>query len=199
MKILKKIGLVLLVIIVLVCVISLFLPSNVKVERSLVINAPSEVVFEQINNLKNWDKWAVWNQMDPNMTKEYFGPERGSGSGYSWKSENKNVGHGKLTITESKANELINTDLEFADQGISKGGFTFSTEGAGVKVNWSMDMDMGMNPIGKFFGLAMDKMLGPDFEKGLAQLKQVSESMPAETIATETVENVPATDSTSTK
>ena len=118
MKILKKIGIVLLVLVALVCIVGFCLPSKVKVERTLVINAPAEIVFEQVNNLKNWDKWAVWNQIDPNMKKEYFGPEKGAGSGYSWTSENRNVGKGKITNTNRKKHEQINTSPNFTNWGI---------------------------------------------------------------------------------
>jgi len=173
MKILKKILIGLVSIIVVVVVFSLFLSRHVYVERSRVINAPKEIVFNQINTIKNWEKWSPWHRLDPKMQITYFGPEAGTGAGYSWKSEQKNVGNGKLTITASGGDSILN-EMNFGEQGPAIAGYRFSKEGDGVKVTWYLKSDMGMNPIGKIFGLFMDKMIGPDFERGLRNLDSVS-------------------------
>jgi hypothetical protein len=115
MKTLKKIGIILLIIIGLFLVISLFLPSKVYVERSIVINAPVENVFEQVNTLKNWEKWSPWHEIDPNMGLKYEGPESGTGAQYSWTSEHKNVGNGRLVITNSAPYDSIVSEMYFMD------------------------------------------------------------------------------------
>lgn len=176
MKTLKRIGVILLAIIVLLVVISFLLPGKIHVERSAEIKAPAQVVFAQVNNLRNWNLWMPYNKIDPDMKIEYTGPEEGTGAGYSWTSEHESVGNGKLSITESKPNELVVTALDFMENGVATGSFKFEPTDAGTKVTWGMDMDMGMNPVGKYFGLFMDQLMGPDFEKGLTDLKKVSES-----------------------
>lgn len=181
MKILKKIGIVLLIIIGLIIIVSLFLPSKVRVERSISILAPTEIIFEQINTLKNWNNWSPWYKLDTAVIQNYFGGEKGKNAGYTWDSKNSDVGKGKLTIVESTPYDSIITALDFMDQGIAYGGFNFKKDGEATVVSWYIDSDMGWNPIGKIFGLFMDGMLGPDFEKGLADIKRVSESMPKTT------------------
>jgi effector-binding domain-containing protein len=170
---LKKIVIVVVSLILLLIVASLFMPRNSYVERSLVIKAPSEVVFNQVNTLKNWEKWSPWHRLDPQMQITYSGPEAGAGSAYSWKSTKKNVGNGKLTINSSNTDSILST-IEFEGKGNSDGGFRFKKEGNDTRVTWFMKFDMGWSPIAKIFGLMMDKMIGPDFEKGLNTLDSVS-------------------------
>lgn len=176
MKTLKRIGIFLVVFLAILLVISFFLPSKVHVERMAVINAQPEIVFKQVNNLHNWNSWMPWNKLDPDMKIKYYGPEEGAGSGYSWTSENSQVGKGKLSITESKQNESITTSMNFTENGEATGTFTFEPVNGNTKIIWGMDMDMGMNPVAKYLGLFMDQMIGADFEKGLSDLKKVSES-----------------------
>lgn len=190
MKIIKKIGIALLIIIGLIVVVSLFLPSQLIVERSISINAPTEIVFEQINTLKNWNNWSPWYKLDTAVVQTYFGGEKGKNAGYTWDSKNSDVGKGKLTIVESAPYDSIVTALDFMEQGTAFGGFKFKKEGEATIVTWYMNCEMGMNPIGKIFGLFMDGMLGPDFEKGLADLKKVSENMPKTTESSVKVEVV---------
>jgi uncharacterized protein YndB with AHSA1/START domain len=175
MKLLKKAALVLLGLVVVLLVISFFLPSQVHVERALVINAPPEKVFEQINVLKNWEKWSPWHKLDPNMKLQYEGPASGAGAKYAWQSTQRNVGNGTLTITESVPHDTIRTAMHF-DNGDGTAQFELQKANETTQVTWSMETDMGKNPIAKYFGLLMDKMIGSDFEKGLNNLKTVCES-----------------------
>lgn len=184
MKILKKIGIVLLVIVGLYLLISLFLPGTIKVERSITINAPAAVVFEQINTLKNWKSWSYWDNIDSAMKSEYSGPESGLTAKHSWESTNENVGKGSLTIVESKPDSLVVTELAFDGMGTSIGGWKIKDTVGGVIVTTYMNMDMGL--FGRIFpGLMMDSWLGVDFEKSLAGLKKVAEAQPAKASAPE--------------
>jgi effector-binding domain-containing protein len=182
MKILKKILIALGVLILLYSLISLFLPSKKMIERSTMINAPAAVVFEQINNLQNWKSWSYWDNIDPAMKSSWEGPGAGVGAKHIWSSENDNVGHGSLTITESKPNELVVTELSFEGMGTSLGGWKIKDTTGGTYVTTYMDIDCGF--FGRIFpGLMMDSWLGGDFEKTLAGLKKRCEelaSTPAE-------------------
>jgi effector-binding domain-containing protein len=185
MKLLKRIGIGLLAIILLLVIISFFLPREVRVERSVEMNAKPEAPFTLVNNLRMWNEWSPWYRIDSNAVWEFGEVTEGQGAWYSWASEHPEVGKGKLTITESKQDELVQTEVEFAGQGKGTGIFTFAPAGEGVKVTWVMESDMGMNPVGKWMGLFMDKMLGAQFESGLAAMKEAAEKMPPprETIA----------------
>jgi Polyketide cyclase / dehydrase and lipid transport len=172
MKILKWIlGIALLVV-----GIGFFMPGTTHLERTIEINAPSAQIYEQVNELKNWMNWSPWAKIDPNTVWKYSEPSSGIGSYYTWASQDKNVGNGKLTILEVKPNESVRCKMEFEGMGESMADFKFvAKDSISTKVIWSFDNDNGLNPIKRWFGIFMDKMLGPDYEKGLANLKAYNE------------------------
>jgi effector-binding domain-containing protein len=173
MRILKKIGIALLVIIVLLLIISAFLPGKRRVERSMLINAPASVVFDQVNTLKNWKSWSYWDNIDSAMVSNYEGPESGVGARHIWKSDNKDVGHGSLEISESTPNKSVGFILNFEDMGPAQGGWTFRDTTGGTWATTYMNMEL---PFAfRIMGLMMDGWLGADFEKSLEGLKKVSE------------------------
>jgi effector-binding domain-containing protein len=185
MKILKVIILSLVVLVAIAAVVGFISPAHVHVERSLTIKAPSEIIHSQINELKNWTKWSPWYKMDSTMQIEYNTVASGAGAGYKWVSNDKKVGCGEMTITSS-TKDSISTAMNFSDNGIATANFILSGSGnpndssnGQTNVTWTMDMDMGMNPVGRIFGLFMDKMVGSDFENGLKNLKKISEAVPA--------------------
>lgn len=175
MKILKRIGLILLVLIVLLVLIAFFLPRKIHVERSLVINKPTSVVFENVNDFTRWNTWSPWHELDTTTAYTFSQNPAGKDAWFSWKSNHREVGSGKLTITESTPEQLIKTRLEFEGMAPSEADFTFAQENGATKITWTMDTDVGFNPIGRWFGVFMDGMLGQMYEKGLAKLKKVSE------------------------
>lgn len=191
---LKKVLLAIGGIIVLALLISLVLPSKVHVERSIVINAPAAKIFAEVNSLQKWTAWDPWTKKDPNTLNKYIGPESGVGNTNTWKSDHKEVGSGSQTITESVPNETIKSKMLFGDAGEEYGEaigfFHFTSEGENTKVVWGMDMDLGMNPMARYFGLMMDGTIGKDFEQGLNNLKAHVESLPDEAPAV--VEAAPA-------
>ncbi len=172
----KKVGMWLLVVFSLLVIISLMLPNAVKIERSIVINKPTPVIFEQINTLRNWTNWSPWYEKDSLVKMDYFGPESGVGAGYSWSSTNSEVGKGKLNIAYSTYDSIA-TNLDFMENGIATGYFTFKAVGDSTKVTWGMDADMSKPfVVGKYFGLLMESFVAADFEKGLSKLKKHVES-----------------------
>ncbi|MBN8695773.1 MAG: SRPBCC family protein [Bacteroidetes bacterium] len=176
MKLLKKIAIIILVVFGLYILVSLFLPSLIRIERSIVINSKSALVYEQINNLKNWKHWSYWDNIDKNMISNYSGPESGVGAKHCWESKNDSVGKGCLTISEEKENSLVVTTLEFEGMGSSIGGWRINDTTNGVNVTTYMELDMGL--FGRIFpGLMMDSWLGSDFEKSLTNLKAHCEKL----------------------
>ncbi len=194
MQTLKKIGLGFFGLLVLLVAVAFVLPGKFHVERSLVIKAGAEPVYNQVNTLKNWEKWSPWHEMDTTMALTYEGPEAGNGAKYSWVSNE--MGTGSLTIADSKPSNYIRTAMDFGMMGISYAEYTFEPVTEGTKVTWAMESDSKDMPWqwyvpSKYMNLFMDDMLGKDFEKGLNNLKTVVESAPA--IAFEVVEkNIPA-------
>lgn len=153
-------------------VIGAFLPHEVKVSRTVTIAAAPHKVYGVLTDLKTYNAWMPWNQVDSAM-KITWGPKTsGQGAWYAWDSQVKSVGQGKLTIVTAVPDSLVATNLEFGppDQ-TSKADWTILPEGTGTKVTWTFQVDMGRNPLARWFGLFFDKMIGPDFENGLKQLK----------------------------
>jgi len=152
-------------------------PNIVRYERSLDMNVPPQAVFPLVNDFTQWRQWSPWEEKDPNMERNYAVPAAGVGASYSW-SGDKNVGAGRMTITESVANEYIVLKLEFLRPMVAthETRFTFTPTPAGTKVNWSMT---GKNHfISKLFSLFIDfdKMIGADFEKGLASMNAAAQN-----------------------
>lgn len=178
MRIVKNILIALIVLIVVLAGIGFMLPSAYKVERSVTIAAPADVVFDQVNDLKKNEAWSPWMKNDPSLQITYSGPEAGKGATSSWTS--KKSGNGSQTITESVPGKSINTFLDFHEMGNAQGAWSFSEEGGNTKVTQIMAGDAGKNPFRHLMNLAMDKMIGKYFEQGLGALKDVSEKRAAE-------------------
>src|SRR5438445_4895752 len=142
-------------------------PSDFRITRSATIAAPPEAVFAQVNELHNWEAWSPWAKLDPKAKSTYEGPAAGVGAALAWSGNNK-VGEGRMTITESRPNELVRFKLDFLKpfKGSSTAEFTFQPEVNQTTVTWSMYGKSSFIP--KAIGLFMnfDKMVGGQFEQG---------------------------------
>ncbi len=187
---LKKIVVGLIVVVGLGLVGAYLLPRQVHVERTTSIAAQQATVFALVNNFKGMNRWSPWAEMDPNAQYTFAGPDAGVGAKMTWKGDPANVGEGTQEIVESKPYELVRTALDFGEQGTGVAVFTLTREGDATKVVWSFETDLGNNPIARYFGLTFDNMVGTDYEKGLAKLKTLAESMPKADIAGLSVEAV---------
>ncbi len=164
------------VIVVFVIVVALH-PSDFRITRTANVSTPAAVVFALVNDLHEWEAWSPWEKMDPALKKSFEGPSAGTGASYSW-TGNKKVGAGRMTIMESHPDELIRIKLEFLKpfKAAHTAEFSFKSKGNQTAVTWNM---FGKN---NFMGKAMhlfmnmDKMVGGQFEKGLAQMKSVVEA-----------------------
>jgi effector-binding domain-containing protein/uncharacterized protein YndB with AHSA1/START domain len=178
----KKILIGLVAVIVVLAVVGFILPRHVPVKRSITIDRPASLVFATVNSFALFPKWSPWQDLDPNMVQTTEGPRDGAGAKLIWKGNDK-VGSGTQTITASTPNQSIASDLDFGDMGVAKSVVTLAPEGKSTVVTWTVDIDMGANPVGHYFGLTMDGMLGKDFATGLSKLKALVESMPNTDIA----------------
>jgi uncharacterized protein YndB with AHSA1/START domain len=148
-------------------------PADFRVERSATIAATPDALFAQVNDHKKFQKWNPWDKMDPTVKNTYSGPDSGVGAVCSWVGEK--IGEGTATIIESKPGELVRERMDWKKpmEGTSTVDFTFKAEGDKTVVTWAM---YGKNNFtGKLFSLFMncDKMCGPEFEKGLADLAKI--------------------------
>lgn len=175
MNAIKKILKIILGVVLLLLVVSLFLPSKVHVERKALIKGSPEAVYKLISNLPEWEKWSPWHRLDPNMKLEYGPIKEGKEATYSWKSDHSNVGNGAIRIQEANPASYIKTEMNFMENGMAYAEYFLTPKDGGTEVRWTMDSDMGWNPIGKYFGLFMDKMIGPDYERGLHYLDSVAQ------------------------
>lgn len=176
---LKKILLALTVIVVVFVIVVAMQPFEFRVTRSAILSAPAPAVFAQVNDLHKWEAWSPWAKIDPAMKKTYEGAPAGAGAIHTW-AGNHEVGEGRVTIAESRPNELIRIKLEMFKPFAATNNveFTFKPEGNQTVVTW------GMTGAKNFFAKAlhlfinMDKMVGGQFEQGLSQMKSVVEAAP---------------------
>ncbi len=152
-------------------------PDAFTYQRTAVLPVPVEVVFPLVNDFHRWNEWSPWARLDAEQKLTFSGPESGTGAGYTW-TGNDQVGEGRMTITDSKANEHITIKLEFIRPfaATNTSTFSFSPAEGGTQVTWAMSGDNTF--ISKAFGvfMDMDAMIGKDFERGLASMKEVAEA-----------------------
>jgi hypothetical protein len=172
---LSLLALVVATVLVLVIVISLR-PSTFSVTRSSAIAASPERVYAQVEDFHAWQAWSPWEALDPQMKRTFGGAEKGMGATYAW-AGNDEVGEGRMTITEAKPAERIGIDIEFFKPfaGKDRVAFAFAAGAGATTVTWTMSGEA--NFMFKAMGLFIDcdKMMGGQFEQGLAKLKTVSE------------------------
>jgi len=178
MKVLKIIGIIILALVLIVVVLGLIAPQSYHVERSIVINAPKDVVFRQVVYWRNFAEWSPWAEQDSTMTVTIEGVDGQEGSKYIWQGDPKITGSGEMTNTGVTPNEEITYDLHFITpwESYSQGYVRVSDVDDGVKASWGFSGDYPFPWNIMLLFMPMDKMIGPDFERGLASLKQISEA-----------------------
>jgi uncharacterized protein YndB with AHSA1/START domain len=146
------------------------------VQRSTTVQAPPGRLFEQVEDFHRWPAWSPWEELDPAMQRTYGGPAKGVGSTYAW-SGNRKAGRGRMEITDVDDPTRVVVWLDFLKpfKSSSVTTFTFAPEGDGTRVTWTMagPRTLGLKIMGIF--TSMDKLVGPDFEKGLSRLKALAE------------------------
>ncbi len=167
------------IILVFVVVVALQ-PSDFRIERTTTIAAPADAVFAQVNDFHKWEAWSPYDKIDPALKRTYGGAPAGVGAIYEWVG-NKNVGEGKATITDSRPNALVQIRLDFLKPfaATNMAEFSLAPQGGQTAITWSMTghNNFMFKAVGLFMN--MDKMVGGQFEQGLAQLKTLVESAPA--------------------
>jgi carbon monoxide dehydrogenase subunit G len=174
---LKKILIGLAVIVLGFVVVVALQPSEFQMDRSTAIAAPQADVFAQVNDFHKWDAWSPWAKLDPNAKVGFEGPPEGEGTVMTW-SGNTEVGEGKMTLTESRPNELVKARVDMVKpfEGSSTSEFTFKPEGDQTAVTWSVAAHHNFMQKALCLVMGGKTMMSDLMDKGLAQLKSVAET-----------------------
>jgi len=176
MKVLKKIAVVILALIVVYFIVALFAPDSYEVSRSKTIDAPIDVVWEQVSQFNNWEAWSPWKEKDPSVTFTLDGADGMVGTTYKWAGDSDLSGVGYMKITDVSKHQNFNYELGFTEPWVmtSNGGFTITGDENTTEVVWKDAGEIGFigRPLALFFNV--DDMIGPDFERGLTKIDSVS-------------------------
>ena len=179
-KFLKFILVTILVLLAGILIAGLVMPNDITVTRSALVKGTKEDVFEQIVRFKNWPNWSPFYQMDTAMKLTYTGIDGAAGSAYTWDSKNNDVGSGAMTSTNVKGTRM-DYHLEFVRpyKSIADGYLKVKDSAGMAKATWSFTTHMAfpMNALQLFPFMNMDKMVGGDFERGLANLRSVTQNL----------------------
>jgi carbon monoxide dehydrogenase subunit G len=154
---------------------SFLLPAQAVVTRSIDISAPPDTVFAIVGDLRRFNEFSPWADIDPDIKYTYEGPESGVGQLMKWSSDNADVGSGSQTIVRYEPATFVESQLDFGMQGKSTASFDLVPSTAGTNVTWTFNSDLEGIPA-KWFGLMFDRWIGADYEMGLAKLKTVAET-----------------------
>ena len=173
MKALKVTGVVLGILLLIGLILYISGPDRYYLERSIVIEASPSVVYQELNSYKNFNQWSPWFSKDPDTKYLYEGPEKGVGTKMNWTSDNKDVGDGSMWIIGNEENKMVNSRMSFGSYP-GEPNARFLLEGVdddNTKVTWTYEEELhGISPLFAVF-FDIEKMLGPDYEKGLDNLK----------------------------
>ena len=175
-EIIATIAIVLAIAVAVVLILAATKPDIFRVERAITVKAPPDRIFPLINDFRQWVTWSPYENKDPALKRSYNGAASGKGAVYGWEG-NKSVGSGRMEILEASAPAKIVIKLDFFTpfEGHNTAEFTMLPKGDATKVTWLMH---GPSPfIGKIMHvfINMDRMVGKDFEIGLANLKRLTE------------------------
>ncbi|WP_374581858.1 SRPBCC family protein [Pseudoduganella sp.] len=173
---LKKISMGLILLAVVVLGLALTQPDHFTVQRSATIKAPPARVMGYLNDFHQWPAWSPWEKLDPNMQRTFEGAASGKGAVYAWNG-NDEVGQGRMEIIDSNVPSSLAIKLDFIKPFASSNQteFMLQPQGDATVVTWTMKgKSLFVTKLMSVF-MSMDKMIGKDFEKGLAQLKEVAE------------------------
>lgn len=174
MKILQWVLAVVGAIALVVVLVGVFLPASFAVERSILIAATPERVYDLVVEPRQWARWNNWSRRDPAMRIAYAGPPFGQHAKWAW--ESGKVGSGSMEITRVVPNRRVEYSLLIGGVNVrSSGAVRLEPAGEGTRVVWTQSGNVGGNPLKHYVAVAMDHMVGPDFEAGLVNLKALAE------------------------
>ena len=149
-------------------------PSSYEISRTKTLEAPVDVVYNNVSDYRNWEEWLPWKEEDPTMKISYGEQTKGVGASYSWESEQ---GPGSMKMAAAVPNESIANELDFGEMGSSKSAWKFEPVDGGTKVTWGMTAEESPFMMKVFAAMSggYDNMMGPMFERGLEKLDSVTQ------------------------
>ncbi|MGL1886566.1 MAG: SRPBCC family protein [Reichenbachiella sp.] len=179
MKIVKLIVKIVMGFLLITALIGWILPRDTSLEREIQIEAPAEKIYAIVNDMRQTTAWSPWYRIDPDNTTYSFEGDIGIGASMEWDSPHPKVKSGSQKIIGNEINKMVKTELYFADMdGPSYASFFIEEKDGVSNVKWNYEADLGSNPYFHYFGLMMDSMLGPSYEEGLVNLKNMVENLP---------------------
>jgi len=178
MKVLKRLLFGIVAIVVVLLVIGFLLPRTRHVERSVDIDAPACVVFAQVNGFGNFNDWSPFVAVMPDATYSFAGPDFGVGAKITWEAAEPNAEVGSQTIVSSTPYERVDLELDLGSQDHAQSAFLLDEENGGTRLTWAFDTDFGFDIPGRYWGIFLDRQLGPLYAQGLANLKRIAEALP---------------------
>ena len=169
--------LIILAIVIGVAILLYTAPSSFRVERKILIQAKPDKIFPYLHSLRETTKWSPYENLDPNMERKFSGPDIGVGAKYEWTSKTNRAGAGIQEIIATEANQLVRIRIEFLRPmpGVNQIEYRLTEKNGGTEASWSMTGPMNaMSKIVCLF-IPMDKMIGGQFAKGMASLKDLVE------------------------
>lgn len=164
--------------------IGYFLPRQVHVERTVVIDRPAPTVFALVNGFATFNSWSPWAAQDPGASYTFSGPDSGVGARMEWAGDPRLTGKGSQEIIDSVPPQRVRARLSFDQEGEAFSQFTLEPEAGSTRVTWGFDTDLTAGQtlfagiVARYFGLFFDRWIGADFDQGLANLKSFAESLP---------------------
>ena len=164
---------------------ALLLPRSIQVERSIEIDRPVLSVFTVVNRFDAFPAWSPWSYRDPDVSYRVSGPSSGPGAGIDWKGDPRLVGQGRMAIIESRPNSLVRYALEIDGRRSAEARMQIVRKAGGARITWTFNIDLVAGQgvysglMSRYFGLLVERWIGPDFEQALVGLKQYLESLPA--------------------
>jgi carbon monoxide dehydrogenase subunit G len=184
-RVLRWLGIAIVGLVVAGLVVAFILPRHAVVTRSIEIAAPPSAVWPIVADLRRFNEWSPWVDLDPVAAYTFTGPTDGIGQTLNWQSEVQRVGSGAMTVDGLEPDSRVDIGVAFADAGTARSFILLEPAGSGTRATWGIDSDLGFNPIARYFGMMADGVDGPDYEKGLARLKALAEAPPPEAVADE--------------
>lgn len=179
MKVLKRLLFGVVAIFVILLVIGFLLPRTRHVERSVAIGAPACVVFAQVNGFRNFNDWSPFVAVMPDASYSFEGPDFGVGAKIRWEAAGPDADVGSQTIVASTPYERVDIELDLGAEGDAQSAFLLAEENGATLLTWAFDTDFGLDIPGRYWGIFLDRQLGPLYAQGLANLKRIAEALPA--------------------
>jgi hypothetical protein len=174
-KTLKKLGFSLLGIVILLVAIGFLLPSEQKLEVSETIDAPMQIVFANVNDVRNWELWAPWKIADPLLEMTYSNPPTGKGAFFKWQSKEPEVGSGKLVLAEVVPQDRVLVVVDHETMRDFTAEIRFADNRGKTEVTWVTQYELGRNPMARYSGLFAKGALRKQVAHGLYALKVTTE------------------------